>query len=160
MKRNVLLLSLLLALACLSFAQNMSSINSALEAFCGFLLGVMPVLTMLMVVGAGAVYAGGQIMGAETRARANVWATAMLVGALIGIVIAVLGPFVMSTMYGSGWDVACAEGGGAPAFNCGTVSCTGATSVCCQIGGSDWCCQNGYACGSQVGGCQSPQNPD
>ena len=55
---------------------------------------------MLMLVGAGAIYAGGQMMGAETRARANVWATAMLTGALIGVLITVVSPQILKTMYG------------------------------------------------------------
>ncbi|VVB66639.1 Uncharacterised protein [Candidatus Gugararchaeum adminiculabundum] len=37
-------------------------------------------------------------MGAETRARANVWSTAMLTGALIGILIALIGPAVLNML--------------------------------------------------------------
>jgi Na+-driven multidrug efflux pump len=47
---------------------------------------------MVLVVLAGATYAIGQILGAETRARAAVWATAMLTGAVIGIVIYIIMP--------------------------------------------------------------------
>ncbi|MCX8196930.1 MAG: hypothetical protein N3G80_01290, partial [Candidatus Micrarchaeota archaeon] len=56
-------------------------------------------VTMLMIVFAAVVYAGGQMMGAETRARANVWATAALVGAIIGVLILAVAPPVLSYMY-------------------------------------------------------------
>ncbi len=91
-------------LASVAFAGT-ETIASGLSSLCGFITGLVPVLTMLMLVGAGAIYAGGQMMGAETRARANVWATAMLTGALIGIVIIVVAPSILSTMYGTA--VAC-----------------------------------------------------
>jgi len=58
---------------------------------------------MLMIIVAGVLYAAGQMMGAETRARSNVWATACLTGALIAILIVVIAPSVLATIYGSGW---------------------------------------------------------
>lgn len=62
---------------------------------------------MLMIIGAGVVYASGQLMGAETRARANTWATAMLVGAIIAILIVVVAPPVLGLMYGGDVEGAC-----------------------------------------------------
>ncbi|MBI5222842.1 hypothetical protein HY990_00305, partial [Candidatus Micrarchaeota archaeon] len=56
------------------------------------------------------IYAVGQVMGAETRARATVWATAMLLGALIAGVIYVLVPPILQAVVGggtSGVSVAC-----------------------------------------------------
>jgi hypothetical protein len=41
-------------------------------------------------------------MGAETRARANVWATAALTGALIAVLIYAIAPAVLNTIYGGG----------------------------------------------------------
>ncbi|HQT45087.1 MAG TPA: hypothetical protein PLO51_03855 [Candidatus Micrarchaeota archaeon] len=60
---------------------------------------MVPIVAMLMVVAGGVIYAGGQLMGAETRARANVWATSMLVGAVIGIMIRVVAPGILSVLY-------------------------------------------------------------
>jgi len=53
-----------------------------------------------MIILAGVIYASGQMMGAETRARANVWATAALTGALIAILISVVAPSVLDMIYG------------------------------------------------------------
>ncbi len=60
---------------------------------------------MLMIVIAGVIYAVGQMMGAETRARANVWATAALVGAVIAILIVVIAPPVLDMIYNTGSGV-------------------------------------------------------
>ena len=72
----------------------------AVGDFCTQLTDILPIIAMLMIVFGGVVYAGGQIAGSETRARASQWATAMLLGAVIGILIATVAPAVISTMYG------------------------------------------------------------
>ena len=53
-----------------------------------------------MIVGAAVIYAGGQIMGAETRARASVWATAMFTGAIIAAVVFILVPAFINAVLG------------------------------------------------------------
>lgn len=63
---------------------------------------VLAVVVFVLIVVAAVVYAGGQIMGAETRARASVWATSMIIGALIGVLIYVVLPMVMSSMMPEG----------------------------------------------------------
>jgi hypothetical protein len=86
-----------------AFAAGMSGIsavNSAVNDLCVGLKALLPVAAMLMIIVAGVIYAAGQMMGAETRARANVWATAALTGALIAILIAVIAPSVLNTIYG------------------------------------------------------------
>lgn len=60
---------------------------------------LLPVVGMLMIMVGAVVYAAGQIMGAETRARANVWATSALTGALVAMLIAAISPGVLQTMY-------------------------------------------------------------
>ena len=74
-------------------------VRKAVGCMCGQLMTVLPVVSMLMVIGAGVVYAAGQMMGSETRARANTWATAMLLGAVIGILIVVVAPSVLDILY-------------------------------------------------------------
>jgi len=79
--------------------QGISSINAAVSALCQGLTSMLPVAAMLMIVIAGIIYAAGQVMGAETRARANVWATAALTGALVGIMIYAVAPGVLQVIY-------------------------------------------------------------
>ncbi len=105
--RKLMVFVMFAMLAATVFAQTVptSRIYDAAEAlYCG-LRDVLPVIAMLMIIVAGVIYAAGQMMGAETRARANVWATAALTGALIAILIVVIAPSVFSIIYGTGWEV-------------------------------------------------------
>ncbi len=95
----------LLLLSIPLFAQN--ELSEALSGLCVFIRDLVPVTAMLMITAAGAVYAGGQMMGAETRARANVWSTSMLTGAVIGILIVVIVPAILGVMLGLGGDITC-----------------------------------------------------
>ena len=96
-------LSVLIAfvmLGALAFATNpLYNVNTAVSQLCQGLTSLLPIAAMMAIVLAGVIYAAGQMMGAETRARANVWATAALTGALIAILIAVVAPAVLQTMY-------------------------------------------------------------
>ncbi len=71
------------------FAGGLDSLNTQLANIFASLKGIATMLGVLMLVGAGAVYAGGQMMGAEMRSRAISWAHALLIGGIIGIVLGV-----------------------------------------------------------------------
>ena len=92
----VLVVSMVSAVTTLTGIQN---VQNAVDQLCSSLRQLLPVAAMLMIIIAGVIYAAGQIMGAETRARANVWATAALTGALIAILIVVIAPPVLQTIY-------------------------------------------------------------
>jgi hypothetical protein len=87
---------LIVNMAGLSFAQQ--SIIDAMSSLCETASTLLATGAMLLIILAAAVYAIGQIVGAETRARASVWATAMITGALIGIVIYLVVPNLISFM--------------------------------------------------------------
>ena len=75
-----------------------TDITAAMVKLCEDARSVLAIGVMLMVIMAAVVYAVGQILGAETRARASVWATAMVTGAVIGIVLYLIVPNVISLM--------------------------------------------------------------
>jgi len=75
-----------------------SNINSALSEFCNIATTVLAAAIVVLIIMAAVIYAIGQVLGAETRARASVWATAMLTGAIIGAVIYIVTPFILSTL--------------------------------------------------------------
>ncbi len=62
---------------------------------------IVPIVALVMIVLAGLVYAAGQVMGAEMRSRANVWATSLLVGAIIGLVLAATAPGIVGLFSGA-----------------------------------------------------------
>ncbi|MBI5046897.1 hypothetical protein HZC07_04160 [Candidatus Micrarchaeota archaeon] len=74
------------------------AISSALDDLCKTAKVFLGIASMLMIILAGAIYAVGQILGAETRARAAVWATAMLTGAVVGALIYLLVPSIVNTL--------------------------------------------------------------
>ena len=99
--RHPLAILILAAFASPAFASApLASVNSAVSSLCGGLVSLLPIAAMLGVVLGGVIYGLGQIMGAETRARANVWATAALTGAIIAVLITVVAPAVLETVYG------------------------------------------------------------
>ncbi|MEM4335591.1 MAG: hypothetical protein QXL47_01540 [Candidatus Anstonellales archaeon] len=78
-----------------------------MNALCGFYIyleSLLPVIIIILIIFAAVIFAAGQVLGAETRSRANVWATAMLIGALIAILVALIGPWVMQEL---GFPIPC-----------------------------------------------------
>ncbi|MCX8194637.1 MAG: hypothetical protein N3G22_00800 [Candidatus Micrarchaeota archaeon] len=105
LNRKIAILSVaLLMLVALASAQRsgLSALENAIRTLCSSLNALLPVVAMLMVLVAGVIYAAGQIMGAETRARANVWATAALTGALIALLIYSIAPQILFQLYNTG----------------------------------------------------------
>jgi hypothetical protein len=106
-KRAYYTLVFTLAFFGVAFAQ-LTSLQQALTDLCNALHGLIPIAAMLMVVLASVIYATGQMMGAETRARANVWATSCLTGALIGLLISSVAPPILGMLYnGEANSIAC-----------------------------------------------------
>ena len=123
MKGIKLLFIILPALPLLSAVSGVSALSSALGSLCSGLTSMLPVAAMLMTMLAAVIYAAGQMMGAETRARTNVWSTAALTGAMMAILISVASPSVMGMVYGS--EVSCNGAGGASCPT-GQYLCNGA----------------------------------
>ncbi|MFH2100554.1 MAG: hypothetical protein ABII71_00500 [Candidatus Micrarchaeota archaeon] len=98
------IMMVLMLLTGFAFAGNTSgteNLEQAMEDLCNNARALLGIGAMLLVILAAAVYAIGQIVGAETRARASVWATAMLTGAVIGVIIYMLVPTIVATILGS-----------------------------------------------------------
>jgi len=90
----------------LAFADATTNIQSGLCDLYNLVSSVLVIVIFLLIVAAAVVYAGGQLLGAETRARASVWATSMFIGALIGVLIYVIMPMIINAMTGSNVDFA------------------------------------------------------
>ena len=108
MLKSVILVGLFsLLIVSFSFAQTATSVTAlsgALSNLCKDVKGMLGIAMLLMIVVAALIYAAGQIMGAETRARATVWATAMFTGAIIAAVIYIVVPSVLK---GLGFSASC-----------------------------------------------------
>ena len=91
--KYLILTILVLNLFSVSYAT--SGLSNALKALCSMSQQFLGISVMILIVLAGTIYAIGQILGAETRARAAVWATAMLTGAIIGVIIYIVTPAIV-----------------------------------------------------------------
>ncbi len=82
-------------------ASGTTNITNALNKLCNDVVSVLGVVALMLILLAAVVYGAGQVMGAETRARASVWATSMIVGAVISLVIYLLLPHVIAALMGT-----------------------------------------------------------
>ena len=82
----------------LTFAADTTSIECGLCELYNMVNQLLAIVVFVLIVVAAIIYAAGQVMGAETRARASVWATSMIIGAVIGIVIYLLVPMILGVM--------------------------------------------------------------
>ena len=106
--RNNSKMVFILLLTCLStqvfavstIASMASGIKTALCAFQTLVYTILPTLALIMFLFAGLAYASGQVFGAEMRAKAQGWAMSLLVGGIIGIVLAVLAPILVTVFVG------------------------------------------------------------
>ncbi len=99
MKKVTLIAFVLLVASSVVLAQGLSGLSNALGSLCSGIKGLIPIVSFLMIVSAGVIYAAGQLLDAETRARSSVWASAMLVGAIIGRLIVVITPSLVNALY-------------------------------------------------------------
>jgi hypothetical protein len=76
------------------------TLQTTLQQFCTFLFDVVGTLISVMVVLSSISYTAGQMLGAELRARAVLWSQSMLSGAVIGILLIILVPYLI----GKTWD--------------------------------------------------------
>ena len=79
----------LVLLLSLNFAQ-VTDFASSLSDIRDLLNSVVPIVATLLIVLSAVAYVIGQLFGAETRARANVWATSLFTGAIIGLLFYVI----------------------------------------------------------------------
>lgn len=106
--RRTIGFAMLLCLLATGFAQESpEGIRQGVCLLADYARSLMGAIVFALIIMAAIVYAAGQVLGAETRARASVWATAMIVGAVIGIIIFVLLPSILEVMLGQSVGGAC-----------------------------------------------------
>ncbi|MCX8200085.1 MAG: hypothetical protein N3G76_01310 [Candidatus Micrarchaeota archaeon] len=88
---------LILALV-FGFALAFAGFPEELNNICVDIKAVMPLLAFTLLVFAGLIYAGGQVLGAEFRSRTNVWATTIAIGAVLGLILAFSAPWIVGVV--------------------------------------------------------------
>jgi hypothetical protein len=97
-------------------------IKAAMKAVCCLIDAIIPFLAFTLFVIAGGIYGAGQFFGAETRSKASGYAMTAITGAIIMLVIYLIGPSIIDALYGST---------SGQAGNIGTGRCTSIVSGAC-----------------------------
>jgi len=100
MRRLILTLFLL----SLAFASSTTDLQTLLQEFCTFMYGVVGQLAMVMILLSSIVFSLGQMLGAEMRARMVVWAHNLFMGAITGVLLAVILPWALGVVIGGTFD--------------------------------------------------------
>jgi len=105
-----LLFASLLMLSCIGLSTAAASEPNITAAICdvyNIFNSLVPIGAGLAIFAAAVVYAIGQMLGAEVRARATVWAHALFFGGIFGIIIAKVIPWLLNVMTGEDVSTAC-----------------------------------------------------
>ncbi len=95
---SVILVMLLLTGAYFAQEDAMERFSTAFCELYNLLKGILPLGVLVVIILAGLVFALGQVLGAETRARANVWATNMIIGTVIAVIVIILVPWLLDNL--------------------------------------------------------------
>ena len=92
------------------------SINYVMCQICLLVSGLVPIIAFVLFVLAGVTYALGNFFGAEMRAKAIGYSMNMLVGAIVALLLTIIGPIILSAMVPSGSAFASSSA------TCGSIS--------------------------------------
>ncbi len=59
------------------------------------LKSLLPIIIIVAIAFAALIMVGGQLLGAETRAKANSWAQSIIIYAIVSVIIIVLVPYII-----------------------------------------------------------------
>jgi cytochrome b subunit of formate dehydrogenase len=101
--KKVFLIVLFVSGVFVSFAGGKATqVTLALQTLKSIVCQFFGALITVCIVLAAIAYAAGNVMGAEAGARAKVWATNLIIGAAIGVVLYIVAPPVLETLAGTG----------------------------------------------------------
>jgi len=92
---------LLLLFGSITAATPIDAIKGLVSTICTTLTGILPILAFTLFVLAGVAYGIGNFFGADTRAKAAGWGMSALTGAIIMLIIYIMGPIIISALYGT-----------------------------------------------------------
>jgi hypothetical protein len=103
MKKMYAMIAILLLGASFVFASIRTGpemIWGALDAIRYFFCTIIPALMLVCFLLAAIMYAAGQMASSDQRARFHGWATSLVIGAITCGVMYVLGPWIITTVFG------------------------------------------------------------
>jgi len=102
MNKNLVLFAVLFGMTTLAFCTSGADIGERFQGvFCSLyetLKSLIVPIIVMVIVFAGVIYVVGQVFGAETRAKAQGWATNMIIGVIIAILVIRVVPFILAQL--------------------------------------------------------------
>jgi len=83
-------------------------LKCAMKDICNMVSGLLPIMAFVLFILAGVAYAVGNFFGAEMRAKAIGYAMNMLTGAIIALILSIIGPTIITSL-GGGTFTDCAS---------------------------------------------------
>lgn len=75
-----------------------SGVGELLNNICVYVSSMVPIISVILVVIAGLVYSIGKVLGQEYRAKTETWATTIVIGAVLGLILALSAPFIVGVL--------------------------------------------------------------
>ena len=98
MKAKLLLALALVVAVGVAGTDATQNIKSVVTEFRNLFCNLVPVAIMLAVAAAAVIYAGGQMLGAEQRAKTASWAAGLMTFAIVAGLVYVLVPWIIETI--------------------------------------------------------------
>jgi len=77
----------------------LTNIETVITQFKDLFCNLVPIAIMLSVAAAAVIYAGGQMLGAEQRAKtATSWAASLMIFAIVAALVYILVPWIIRTI--------------------------------------------------------------
>ena len=83
---------------------DLNNIQNVITQFKDLFCNLIPIVFMLAIAASAVIYAGGQMLGAEQRAKTASWAASLFIFAIVAALIYVIGPWIIEQLTGETLD--------------------------------------------------------
>ena len=83
----------------LSFALVSAGVMELVNNVCYGIRSIMPLIALTLFIIAALIFGVGKVLGQEYRSKSEKWATTILIGSILGLILAVASPFVIAMLY-------------------------------------------------------------
>lgn len=80
------------------FGISYAGVGELINNVCFQIRNILPLISVILLVIAGLIYAIGKVLGQEYRSKTESWATTIIIGAVLGLILGVSAPFIVKTI--------------------------------------------------------------
>lgn len=98
---NVKLYFLMGFIFALSFTLVSAGIMELVNNLCYGIRSTMPLIALTLFIIAALIFGIGKVLGQEYRSKTEKWAMTILIGSILGLILALTSPFIITALYGA-----------------------------------------------------------